>query len=698
MMPILLAVLLLPGCSSPVYPDFEPQDVVYQFRVAKTEHGTVTAKPGGGITGTRINITINPDPGYIIKAGSMLIGDLKPTGENRPMADRPPFQYLMASSNVSMKAEFIPVPVGQYTVHIEPLEHGIIQAIPYYGPPGTVVSLMITPDSGYALKEGSLKSNGSAVTTDRYEIRIPANQHALVNAEFEKTNAAAYIASGKRAIRNDNYDAAAELFEAAYQDDPSNKEAILYSSFWKLAAHLVNPRVRSLLNKVIHSGNALPNSIDQIFVTSTDSDVSGSWLRRYNGWLLPVSGGPTGFTSGFNNFPLQHPGVYQDEEGNSNLKLLKLYITMHILKMNANTDEFGMNKLGDPNGFNKYLDNLLAYVFGNDFEEICGRVESLAPNIRIPIDSDILEKFKGFLEIFGLQDAYTGNGVFLGRVELEAVLSWLRLAKASVEFLASYNWEIDTSFIKVRYMSLEPEDLETINGILNQFLFQVDFGLGDKFKNLGFVDTGLLARMLPFRNKFLTERDSGMLSKARDDYIKALATMSESYAYYYSSGAQVAPQSKVILDTKYSWLREGVDSLLQAVSSGGIFTIPKSFPNGGSWTDATAGAKYTMNMAKLFTPGQFILNRLVSTEQNGKAAKFFGFNENGSGGTIIMRQSELPQFGGVGLEINMAPIKEVFVRGFEDYSDGKVWLHSLLPGALLTPANGGKLYEYYQTW
>jgi hypothetical protein len=698
-MPFLLVVLLLPGCSNPTYPDFEPQDVVYQFRVAKTEHGEITAKPSEGITGTRINITINPDSGYIIKAKSMLIGDLKPNGQNYEMADRPPFQYLMASTNVSIKAEFIKVPAGNYTVHIAPLEHGVIQAIPYYGPPGTVVTLVVTPDAGYALKEGSLKNNGMAVTGDRYEIRIPANQHAIVSAEFEKTNAVSYIASGKRAIRNDNYDAAAELFEAAYQDDPSNAEAILYSSFWQLAAHMVSPRVRSLLNQLIHPGNALPSSISQIFITSTDPLVSGSWLRRYDGWLLPVSDGPRGFTSGFSNFPLQHPDIYQDEEGNANLKRLKLYIIMHILRMNANTDEFGMNKMGNPNGFNNYLDDLLKYVFGDSFEEICKRVERLDPNSRIAIDSVILEKFKGFLEIFGLENAYTGNGVFLGRAELEAVLSWLRLVKASVEFLSSYNWEIDTSFIKVRYMSLEPEDLETINGILNQFLFQPDFGLEDKFKNLGFVDTGLLSRMLPFRNKkFLTVRNSGAMNMARADYIKALTKLKESYAYYYSADAQVASQSKDLLLTKYSWLKGGVESLLQEVSSGGNFIVPKSFPTGGSWADATMGAKYTVNMSRLFTPGQFALARLVSSEQKGKAVKFFGFNADGSGGTVINRQSEISQFGGIGLEINMNSIKEVFVRGFEGYGNGNEWLHSLLPGALLEIENGGKLYEYYQTW
>jgi hypothetical protein len=693
-MPALLAVLL-PACGNPTYPDFEPQDVVYRLTVIQQDHGLVLAKPGEGITGTRVNIAINPDPGYIIKAGSILLGDLIPNGQNYKMADRPPFEYLIASRNVNVKAEFTPVPAGNFTVHIAPLEHGMIQAVPQYGPPGAVVQLIITPDSGYALKEGSLKSNGAVVTTDRYEIRIPANQHAVVSAEFEKTSAAAYITNGKRAIRNDNFNTAMDLFESAYRQSPENNEAILYSSFGKLLSHLVSPRVRPLLAR---TGFAVPSSVNYIFVTSTNSTASGEWLQWYDDRLLPKSDRPSGFTSGFNNFPLQFPAYYKDAEGNDNLRLVQLYTIMNILAINANTDQEGMNKKGDPNGCNKYLDDLLKYVFGDDFEEICRRAESLDPNYRLAMDSGIMEKCKGFLEIFGLHEAYTGADVYLGRAELEAALSWLRLVKASVEFLSAYDWNIDTSFIKVRYMSMEPEDLETINGILNQYFFQVEFGLEAKFKTLGFVDAALLTRMLPFRNKLLTERNSGMLSKARADYVKALTTLNESYAYYYRPDAQVASQSKDLLDTKYTWLRDGVDSLLQAVSSGGNFIVPESFPNGGSWADATAGAKYTVNMTKLFTPGQFTLAKLVSSEQNGKAATFFGFNADGSGGTVITRQNQIPQYGGIGLEINMTPIKEVFVTGFESYGNGAEWLHTLLPGALLTPENGGKLYEYYQTW
>jgi hypothetical protein len=188
------------------------------------------------------------------------------------------------------------------------------------------------------------------------------------------------------------------------------------------------------------------------------------------------------------------------------------------------------------------------------------------------------------------------------------------------------------------------------------------------------------------------------MNMARADYIKALTKLKESYAYYYSADAQVASQSKDLLFNKYSWLRGGVESLLQAVSTGGNFVIPKTFPAGGSWADATTGAKYTVNMSRLFTPGQFTLARLVSSEQKGKAAKFFGFNADGSGGTVINRQSQISQFEGIGLEINMSPIKEVFVQGFEDYGNGTEWLHSLLPDALLETGNGGKLYEYYQTW
>jgi hypothetical protein len=686
------------GCFNPTTSDFEEKDVVYRLMVIKTEHGEITTNPGGGIPGTRINITINPDAGYVIQAGSIKIGDLISGGQNYEMADRPPYQYLVASRNVYMKAEFTKAPTGYYTVHIAPLAHGMIQAIPQYGVPGTVVNLTITPEAGYALKEGTLKSNNISVTGDVYEIRIPANGHAEISAVFEKTGAVEYIASGKKAIRNDNYDVAVELFEAAYQTDPSNPDAILYSSFGKIASHLVSPRVRPLLSKM---GNfSLPSSINQMINTSTDSNVSGSWLRIYDGKKLPGVNGPSGFTSSFYNFAIDNPEVYANPDGTASMELMKLYVIFNTLNINSNTDTDGMNKLGNPNAFNNYLDDLLNYVFGDTFEDICRRVETLDPSIRIPMENTLLEKFKYFLEVFNLDTAYTGEGVFLGRVELEAILAYLRIVKASIEFLAAYNWELDSSFIKIRYpYSLVPEDLETINNVINKFLFQEEFGLEAKFKAKGFIDTGLLTTMLPFRNKFLTKRNDEMMNRAKSDYLKALSTLLVGYDYYYSTGAQIARQSKELLNDKYSWARDGAGALRQAISLGGNFTVPDKVPaDGASWSAATSGAKYIVNMDKLFTPGQLTLARLISAEQNGKAARFFGFNENGAGGTPIENMNQIKQYGAFGLEINMKPLKEVFLKGFEDYSDGKEWLHSLLSGALLTPENGAKLYEYYQAW
>jgi hypothetical protein len=545
---------------------------------------------------------------------------------------------------------------------------------------------------GYALKEGSLKNNDVAISGDQYRIGIQT-KNAVITAEFEKTGAAEYMASGKRSLKNSNYDAAAGLFEAAYQADPHNAEAILYSSFGKLASLFVSPRTRAVLGKV--GWKYLPGSINQMFVTETDTNVTGVWLNIFDGKKLPRIDAPSGYPSGFRNHIVQNGAHYSNDDLTDKISVFYLSFIYNILTLNANTDETGMNKLGNPNGINIFLDDLLKEVFGEAFEDINRRVEDLDYNDRILMESAIMEKFRSFLEIFSLDTAYTGGGVYLGRAELEAVLSCLRMIKATVEYLASYNWEIDTSFVKVRYLeNVDPEDFESVNVMIGHFLFQPDYGLEDKFQKKGYVDAVLLARMLPLRNKFLTNRNSGMVDRARSDYLRALSALSKAVAYYNNPQARVAPQSKELLDNRYTWLGDGAAQLYQSISDRGNFSVPQDLPDGSSWAAATAGAKYTVNMGKLFTPGQFTLSNLLASDRNGKTPKFFGFNEDGTGGTFIERQSQFDQFEFVGLQINASPIREVFVSGL-NVNNGQDWLHSLFSDALLTRRNGERIYEYY---
>jgi hypothetical protein len=687
---------MLSGCPQTSYPDFETADVEYQFLTLQTEHGEITAIPGRGIPGTQINITINPDPGYVVKNGSITIGDQRTGGLNYIMADRPPYSYLMPARNVSIKAEFVTAPPGNYTVTIVSPDHGSITPIPQHGPPGTIVTLLITPDLGYALKDGSLKNNGVVIPEDQYRIGLQA-KNAVITAEFEKkTGAGEYIASGKKSLNSSNYDAAVSLFESAYQADPHNAEAILYSSFGKLASLFVSPRTRAVLSKV--GLRSLPGSINQMFITGTDIDLSGVWLNIFDGKKLPKIDAPSGYPSGFRNHVVQNGSYYSNEDQTDKISVFYLYFIYNIITLNANTDETGMNKQGNPNGINIFLDDLLNYVFGEAFEDICRRVETLDYNNRILMDSAVMEKIRPLLEIFSLETAYTGEGVYLGRRELDAVLSCIRLLKASAEYFASYNWEIDTSFVKVRYLEdVDPEDFSSVNAMISQFLFQTNFGLEDKFKTKGAIDAVLLTRMLPFRNRFLTNRNSSMVDRARVDYLRALSALNDAIAYYNSPGSLVAPKAKEMLNDRYTWLGDGSAQLYKAISDRSNFPIPQNLPDGISWAEAATGARYIVSMDKLFTPGQFILPNLFTTEPGGNAPKFFGFHETESGGVLIETQSQFEQFEFAGFQINTSPIKEVFVSGLNLTND-KDWFHSLFPDALLTRRNAERIYEYYLSY
>jgi hypothetical protein len=680
------AGLVLEGCGNPTVPESDIRDVVYRVTVLKTENGTITAAPPEGIQGTEVTLVVNPQPGFTLKSRSLEFGDL--TFGNQPGNRQAinelnvPYRFTMQAKNIRVQAVFVPVPAGNYTVTVAPLVHGRINALiqsltgHQYGAAGTPVNLAISADSGYGLKEGSLKYNGIPITGTAeapYQFNLPAG-HVTVTAEFEKKGAAALLADGKKALQNGSYDFAVSLFEAGWQQDKQNPELVVYSTIGKLGSILANTRVRGELSRI--GVSSIPGTIGGLLNRDT-GNKTGAWLDVYDGTILPKLGSPSGYPNSFHNYWM-NTRTYNND-GTPTMTHLKILLFFNIIGLNAG---------GNPNAVNMLLDDLLVDLFGDSFEEAAARAALIGYDERFVIDPALLSA----LAPMGL-DKLVQEGDFIGRAELDILISFIRAAKAAVEWLAAYNWEIDTRFIRVDWWETTVEMLNP-NYCLNKILYD-GYGLIPKFWTAKIADSKLLAQMLPLKNNFLKDRNNGMMSRARSDFSQAVNVLEESVNYLYAPGANVSSKTLEVLDQKYPWLQDFLAELKSAIGGGGDFYFPENRPAGTVWDITAENAKYGFNMNKLFTPGQLAIKKLVSTENNGTSLQFVGFNSGDSlQDSVITGLDQCDEYSDASFEVNLVPIKEVMTVGLEKYQN-KEYIHTIFPQMLLDTHYVEPFYEFY---
>ena len=165
---------------------------VYTVTVAEVTGGSIEADSESGYEGTTITLTIKPDDGYRLKAGSLRTTppvELKEVVPKETDNNTRIFTFTLPDANVTVTGEFEEIPF--YTVTIdEGIQHGSIEASPQggYEGTGTLITLTITPDSSYRLKAGSLS------TTPEVELKGTGNTRTFtmpdadvtVTAEFEE--------------------------------------------------------------------------------------------------------------------------------------------------------------------------------------------------------------------------------------------------------------------------------------------------------------------------------------------------------------------------------------------------------------------------------------------------------------------------------------------------------------------------------
>ncbi len=142
------------------------------------EHGNVEADKSEAAAGEIITLTVIPEEGYQLKAGSLKVND----GTVEVMDS----SFLMPEQDVMITAEFEQQAAKTYQVTIEPsMEHGNVEADKSEAAAGEIITLTVVPEEGYQLKEGNLQVNGGAVEVKDNRFIMP-EQDVTVTAEFEQ--------------------------------------------------------------------------------------------------------------------------------------------------------------------------------------------------------------------------------------------------------------------------------------------------------------------------------------------------------------------------------------------------------------------------------------------------------------------------------------------------------------------------------
>lgn len=118
------------------------------------ENGTVTANTSYAAKGAKVNLTIAPAEGYVLKSITVKDSDNKAVTVSGSGNSR---TFAMPEKDVTISAEFS---TSQYTVSVSKTGSGNVAINPTKCSIGTEVTVAITPDAGYQLASGGLKVYG----------------------------------------------------------------------------------------------------------------------------------------------------------------------------------------------------------------------------------------------------------------------------------------------------------------------------------------------------------------------------------------------------------------------------------------------------------------------------------------------------------------------------------------------------------
>lgn len=218
----------------------------------------------------------------------------------------------------------------------------------------------------------------------------------------------------------------------------------------------------------------------------------------------------------------------------------------------------------NPNGANGLIDNILK-IFDEKFENAKKLADSISEgNVIVP---------SKVISALGLEEVLGDSSVYVGKAELNVLISSMQILKGTFQWLSSYDLSANIASAK-------------------------DF-FGENPDEWGFF------RKLANTNS-LKIRNAGAMETSKKTFIEAIEILENSYNYLVSSASSYPQAAKDEVARYGNVVLAAAEDLNKCLKNGGIFYIPNENPfETLKWNASSSGNSFGIDMGKLFKAGYF---------------------------------------------------------------------------------------------
>lgn len=218
----------------------------------------------------------------------------------------------------------------------------------------------------------------------------------------------------------------------------------------------------------------------------------------------------------------------------------------------------------NPTGANGLIDNILK-IFDGKFEN----AKKLAASIS---EGNVLVPSK-VISALCLEDVLGDSSVYVGKAELNVLISSMQILKGTFQWLSSYDLSANIASAK-DFFGENPEEWEFFRKLANTNSLKV--------------------------------RNAGAMETSKKTFIEAIEILENSYNYLVSSASSYPQAAKDEVARYGNVVLAAAEDLNKCLKNGGIFYIPNENPfETLQWKASSSSNSFGIDMGKLFTAGYF---------------------------------------------------------------------------------------------
>lgn len=218
----------------------------------------------------------------------------------------------------------------------------------------------------------------------------------------------------------------------------------------------------------------------------------------------------------------------------------------------------------NPNGANELIDNILK-IFDGKFENAKRLADSISEgNVIVP---------SKVISALGLEEVLGDSSVYVGKAELNVLISSMQILKGTFQWLSSYDLSANIASAK-DFFGENPEEWEFFRKLANTNSLKV--------------------------------RNAGAMETSKKTFIEAIEILENSYNYLVSSASSYPQAAKDEVARYGNVVLAAAENLNECLKNGGIFYIPNENPfETLQWNASSSGNSFGIDMGKLFKAGYF---------------------------------------------------------------------------------------------